>query len=173
MGAMASQITTIVCSTRLFMRRSKETPKLCVTGLCTGNSPVTGEFPAQMAINAENVSIWWRHHEYCRLYKSYAASGICIFRYSQCDGVNVLECHHPCRLYVSLSIGPYSSNRLSTDTEMPFWQLAVQTKQNILHLMTFQFKCHYSNLWQYSVIWDPLVSCVIGRIICRYQITEP
>ena len=22
----------------------------------------TGEFPAQMAINAENVSIWWRHH---------------------------------------------------------------------------------------------------------------
>ena len=24
--------------------------------------PVTGEFPAQMASNAENVSIWWRHH---------------------------------------------------------------------------------------------------------------
>ena len=28
-----------------------------------GNSPVTGEFPAQMASNAENVSIWWRHHK--------------------------------------------------------------------------------------------------------------
>ena len=27
-----------------------------------GNSPETGEFPAQMASNAENVSIWWRHH---------------------------------------------------------------------------------------------------------------
>ena len=26
------------------------------------NSPETGEFPAQMASNAENVSIWWRHH---------------------------------------------------------------------------------------------------------------
>ena len=25
--------------------------------------PVTGEFPAQRASNAENVSIWWRHHE--------------------------------------------------------------------------------------------------------------
>ena len=36
--------------------------KLRVTGLCVGNSPVTGEFPAQMASNAENVSIWWRHH---------------------------------------------------------------------------------------------------------------
>ena len=48
---------------RLFRRRSKKTSKLRVTGLCVGNSPGTGEFPAQMASNAENVSIWWRHHE--------------------------------------------------------------------------------------------------------------
>ena len=47
---------------RLFRRRSKKTSKLHVTGLCVGNSPGTGEFPAQMASNAENVSIWWRHH---------------------------------------------------------------------------------------------------------------
>ena len=47
---------------RLFRRRSKETSKLRVTGLCEGNSPGTGEFPAQMASYAENVSIWWRHH---------------------------------------------------------------------------------------------------------------
>ena len=47
---------------RLFRRRWKETSKLRVTGLCAGNSPVTGEFPAQIASNAENVSIWWRHH---------------------------------------------------------------------------------------------------------------
>ena len=46
----------------LFRRRSKKTSKLRVTGLCAGNSPVTGELPAQMASNAENVSIWWRHH---------------------------------------------------------------------------------------------------------------
>ena len=48
---------------RLFRRRSKKTPKLRVTYLCAGNSPVTSEFSAQMASNAENVSIWWRHHE--------------------------------------------------------------------------------------------------------------
>ena len=30
--------------------------------ICAGNSPVTGEFPAQMSSNAENISIWWRHH---------------------------------------------------------------------------------------------------------------
>ena len=48
---------------RLFGCRSKKTSTLCVSGLCAGNSPGTGEFPAQMASNAENVSIWWRHHE--------------------------------------------------------------------------------------------------------------
>ena len=47
---------------RLFRRRSKKTTKLRVTGLYEGNSPVIGEFPAQRASNAENVSIWWRHH---------------------------------------------------------------------------------------------------------------
>ena len=47
---------------RLFRRKSKKTSKLRVTGFCVGNSPGTGEFPAQMASYAENVSIWWRHH---------------------------------------------------------------------------------------------------------------
>ena len=47
---------------RLFGCRSKKKSKLPVTGLCAGNSPGTGEFSAQMASNAENVSIWWRHH---------------------------------------------------------------------------------------------------------------
>ena len=48
---------------RLFRRRSKKTSKLRVTG-------VWGEFtgyqwiPAQMTSNAENVSIWWRLHNF-------------------------------------------------------------------------------------------------------------
>ena len=46
----------------LFRRRSKKASKLRVTGLCKGNSPMTGEFPAQRAINAENISIWLRPH---------------------------------------------------------------------------------------------------------------
>ena len=40
----------------------------------------TGEFPAQMGSNAENVSIWWRHHEYalpiCKCFSC------CVLRYS-------------------------------------------------------------------------------------------
>ena len=47
---------------RLFRRKSKKASKLRVTVLCAGNSPVTGEFPAQRASNAESVSIWWCHH---------------------------------------------------------------------------------------------------------------
>ena len=47
-----------------FRRRSKKTSKLRVTGLCASNPLVTGEFPAQMAIKVENVSIWWYHHAY-------------------------------------------------------------------------------------------------------------
>ena len=46
----------------LFSRRSKKTSKLRVTGLCEGNSLVTGEFPTQRVSNVENVSIWWHHH---------------------------------------------------------------------------------------------------------------
>ena len=43
-------------------------PWLRVTGLCAGNSPGTGEFPAQMASNARNVSIWWRLHATAQLW---------------------------------------------------------------------------------------------------------
>ena len=52
MGAMASQITSlmIVYLTVHSGAHQKKTSKLRVIGLCVGNSPVTGDFPAQMAI---------------------------------------------------------------------------------------------------------------------------
>ena len=63
MSTMASQITSlmIVCSTVYSRRRS-------------GNSPVTGEFPAQRASNAENVSIWWCHHVLKDIYRETGGS---------------------------------------------------------------------------------------------------
>ena len=51
MGTIASQINRLF--NRLLRRTSKKTSKLRVTGLCAGNSPVTGEFSAQMASNAK------------------------------------------------------------------------------------------------------------------------
>ena len=47
---------------RLFRRRPKKTSKLRVTGLCEGihRRPVNSP---QRPSNAENVSVWWRHHD--------------------------------------------------------------------------------------------------------------
>ena len=75
---------------RLFRRRSKVTSELRVTGLCAWNSPGTGEFPAQKASNAENVSIWWRHHD---------------IQKSGCSHTS----HHPLFLFAMLSIPKISS----------------------------------------------------------------
>ena len=53
MGAMASQITMPRDCLPNRLYRSKEISKRRVTGLCEGNSPLTGEFPAQRASKAE------------------------------------------------------------------------------------------------------------------------
>ena len=47
----------------LFRHRSKKISKLRITGLCAGNSLLTGQFPAQRASNTKNVSIWRLHHD--------------------------------------------------------------------------------------------------------------
>ena len=60
MTTMASQITspTIVYST-IYSGADQSSASLAFV---RGNSPVTGEFPTQRASDAENASIWWRHH---------------------------------------------------------------------------------------------------------------
>ena len=51
-----------------FVQAQIKTSKLRVTGLCQGNSPVTGGFPSQKASNSGSVSIWWRHVSYSYMY---------------------------------------------------------------------------------------------------------
>ena len=63
MGAIASLITslTIVYSTVYSdadQRKHQSSASLAFVWEFTG----TGDFPTQMASNAENASIWWRHH---------------------------------------------------------------------------------------------------------------
>ena len=67
---------------RLYRRRSKKTSKC---GEFTG----TGEFPAQRASYAENVSIWWRHH---------ATYEVSIVRYLERIGrvITALHCIYLC-----------------------------------------------------------------------------
>ena len=63
MGAIASQITslTIVYST-VYSDADQKNEAVRHWPLC-GEFTRAGEFPAQMTSNAENVSIWGRHHE--------------------------------------------------------------------------------------------------------------
>ena len=64
MGVIASQITslTIVYSVVYSGADQRKQQSSASLAFVRGFT-VTGEFPAQMAGNAENVSIWWRHHE--------------------------------------------------------------------------------------------------------------
>ena len=65
MSSTASQITSLM-TVYPTVYSGADQRKHQSTGLCAGNSPATGEFPAQRASNAENVFIWWRHHVYLR-----------------------------------------------------------------------------------------------------------
>ena len=57
MRAMASQITSLTTVYSAVYSGADERKHQSSASLA-----VTGEFPAQRASNAENVSIWWRHH---------------------------------------------------------------------------------------------------------------
>ena len=48
---------------RLLKCRSRKTSTLRVTGLCEGVNLWPVKFPSQRVSNAENVYIWWRHHD--------------------------------------------------------------------------------------------------------------
>ena len=62
MGEMASQITSLTVVAQPFIQAQiKENTKAPRHWPLCGE--FTGELPAQMASNAVNVSIWWRHHE--------------------------------------------------------------------------------------------------------------
>ena len=56
MSAMASQITEVSVVYSTVCSGADQRKHLSSASL------VTGEFPAQLASNAENGSIWWRHH---------------------------------------------------------------------------------------------------------------
>ena len=65
MSAMASQITSVssVFSNTYSSADQSKHQISASLAFVWGNSPVTCEFPAQRASNAENVPIWWRHHD--------------------------------------------------------------------------------------------------------------
>ena len=64
MSTIASQITSIaIVYSTVYSAQIKENIKAPRHWPLCGEFTGTGEFPAQRASNAENVSIWWRYHE--------------------------------------------------------------------------------------------------------------
>ena len=108
---------------RLFRHRLKKTSKLRVTGLCEGNSPLTGEFPAQMTSNAENVSIWRRHHA-----ESHTRT-----RMNRCLHLNTLRPRQNGRHFednISKCIFVNESFCISNDISMSYWQCVIIGSDN-------------------------------------------
>ena len=60
-GTIVSQITSLTI-VYLTVYSDADQRKHQSSASLPGKSPGTGECPTQMASNAENVSIWWRHH---------------------------------------------------------------------------------------------------------------
>ena len=120
--------------------------------LCAGNSPVTGEFPAQKTSNAENASIWWRHH----VFLGFVFIG-CSVRYS--NWYYARWCHDCCHRqvtnrhvidFISLTLRPIqmaaifqtvSSNALSW---MKMYESLYERLFLRLALTIFQ---HWHRLW--------------------------
>ena len=65
MGAIASQITSLTIVCQSFIQTKENFKARRHWSLC-GEFTGDGEFPAQMASCAENVSIWWRRHDTLR-----------------------------------------------------------------------------------------------------------
>ena len=59
MGAIASQITSLTIVYSTVYSGADQSKYQSSASLAF----VPGEFPAQMASNTENDSIWWRHHD--------------------------------------------------------------------------------------------------------------
>ena len=132
---------------RLFRRRSKKTSKLRVTGLCEGNSPVTGEFPSQMASNTENASISWRYHDLtyfcCRRNVPHITSGL-------------LQC--------VISVHNASQNQISRNLVCP--QLIVQLSNRFVILYRAR-QYHCRALYKFSKRIDNWDVCYRRNRFCE------
>ena len=92
------------------MRRPKKAARLCVTGLCGW-----GEFPSQKASNAENVSIWWRHHaNFNILHSMYENIKTTVF----CDGEKSKPFYCQLRVRQGECLSPFLFAMYINDLEM-------------------------------------------------------
>ena len=76
MSAMGYQITVVSTGNSGTVQRKHQSP--ASLAFARGNSPVSGEFPSQRANNAENATIWWRHHDLSCMRESMETVWTCV-----------------------------------------------------------------------------------------------
>ena len=79
MGAIASQITSLTIVYSTVYSDADQRKHQSSASLAFVRGIPRGEFPAQMASNVENVSIWWRHLEIDLITPSLTSSHCVIF----------------------------------------------------------------------------------------------
>ena len=164
---------------RSFRRRSKKTSKLRVTGLCAGNSPVTGVFPTQMSSNVENVSIWWRHHGFeNRVLYMVSYRDIVVIYLSRLSVVSCDSKYHSCTVDEKIDHTVTSTYRIP---------LHMMSRETIVHLLDADIitTCFEKSItWQtdpykttcnikqdaYGYVFNPVIiysGAVIHMLLCR------
>ena len=153
MRAMASQITSlmIVYSTIYSgADQRKHQGSACVTGLCEGNSPVTGEFPSQRASNMENASLWWCHHEILERLQKKRKN---VDRWTMYNGwtMDGSASHKLCWLCQQRSWKSCSSycHQMSIHCSVIYWWELQQSAYN------FHIHCHLQSLEKYTMQYWP------------------
>ena len=145
---------------------SKKTSKLRDTGLCKGNSPVTGGFPSQKASNAKNVSIWWRHHVSVALWRHVALSALVIIDsvmagYPFSDAKPLPEPMITCCQVDPQKQTSVKSESKHKDPRKVIWKRlsakcpglnTLRTRQNGRHFADDIFKCIFLN----ENVWIPI-----------------
>ena len=147
---MASKITslTIVYSTFIQAQIKKHIKAPRHWPLC-GEITGTGEFPAQMASNADNVSIWRRHHGLrCSFAASYKEPQTMVRFYIEKIKTHRKLCHNPylaicmikpkssigiCTLYFAHYINLKTVYIITTIIELPNYTVAIKHIKIINH----------------------------------------
>ena len=128
-GAMAYRITslTTVYSTVYSDADKRNTKAPRHWPLCE-NSLGTGEFHAQMASNAENVSIWWRHHDYLlwAIYHSEWLKGL-LWHPKWCECLIIHWAHTHTHIYIYIMKKCVKSTPSLTHLSNTFYQCSTHS----------------------------------------------
>ena len=129
------------------------------------SSPVPGEFPAQMASNAENVSIWWRRHG-SRKWKSLWMVGVSEFcsRKSFATVFCSFNWLWP-QQYLNPHLCPGALKHWDRDKVASILQTTFSNAFSSINLFDFISKCHGS--------LSPRVHLTIFQVLSAKQMTNP